>query len=87
MDLYIIYKNCVWRSEKIYLERCFLPNVGTYFERRVDPAQWFQTLVLDAVLVDCTCRNVQWRPVDQGDVSRDSIGGVNDVREAFQGKG
>ncbi|XP_052790333.1 uncharacterized protein LOC128224508 [Mya arenaria] len=92
MDMYIIYMNKVKRTERIYLERCFLPSVGSHFEHRVDPALWFKVLALDRILVDCTACVVHWAP--RGHVGDDKLREVANegltidrVFESFRGTG
>lgn len=89
--MYIARGPYVKRSEEIYLERCFLPNIGSYFEHRVEPGLWFKTLTLDSIFVDCTERSVSWVSKDDSEATKLHDGileqTLHAVQEVFRNKG
>ncbi|KAH3794061.1 uncharacterized protein LOC127838851 [Dreissena polymorpha] len=90
MLLYIARGPDVKRSDEIYLERCFLPNIGSYFEHRVEPGLWFKTLTLDSIFVDCTERSVSWISRDDSEAIKLHNGileqTLHAVQEVFRNK-
>jgi hypothetical protein len=58
MLVYLRLGKTVKRLTDVTLKHCYLPNVGTFTENRVEPALWYKVLVLDSILVDCELRTV-----------------------------
>jgi hypothetical protein len=68
MNLYLKHGKKISTVTSIYLKDFHIPAVGTVeIDHTVEPAIWFNSLIIDSMYIDCDSRNVFWREKSQDD--------------------